>query len=131
MLNYDLEKRGKAPIYEYLYRCIREDILAGVIPAGGKLPSKREMARDHHIALITVENAYAQLLIEGYIYSREKSGYYVNAGEEPAESDAIRRLRKERISDYENCKGKKEDDQYTVQPAGEEKSSKISEIRKA
>ena len=76
---YDLEKRGQRPIYEYLYECIREDILQGVLKAGEKLPSKRVMAKDHGIALITVENAYAQLMIEGYVTAREKSGYFVNA----------------------------------------------------
>lgn len=79
-LIYDLEKRGKHPIYEYLYLCIREDVLSGTLKPGEKLPSKREMARSHDVALITVENAYAQLIIEGYVTAREKSGYYVNPG---------------------------------------------------
>ena len=76
---YDLEKRGQTPIYEYLYECIRDDILRGTLKAGEKLPSKRAMAKDHAIALITVENAYAQLIIEGYVTAKEKSGYFVNA----------------------------------------------------
>ena len=80
MLIYDLEKRGKHSIYEYLYFCIKEDILTGRINAGEKLPSKREMARNHNIAVITVENAYAQLVVEGYITAKEKSGFYVNTG---------------------------------------------------
>ena len=79
MLIYDLDKRGQTPLYEFLYVCIREDILHGVLQAGEKLPSKRAMAKDHGIALITVENAYAQLIIEGYVTAREKSGYFVNA----------------------------------------------------
>lgn len=79
MLIYDLEKRGSKPLYEYLYCCIRDDITSGVLKQGEKLPSKRELARDHGIALITVENAYAQLIIEGYVTAKEKSGYYVNA----------------------------------------------------
>jgi GntR family transcriptional regulator/MocR family aminotransferase len=79
MLVYDLEKRGQTPLYEYLYACIRDDILQGVLQAGEKLPSKRTMAKDHGIALITVENAYAQLIIEGYVTAKEKSGYFVNA----------------------------------------------------
>ena len=29
MLTYDLDRRGKLARYDYLYRCIREDILAG------------------------------------------------------------------------------------------------------
>lgn len=76
MLTYDLEKRGKTALYEYLYKCIRDDILSGRIEAGEKLPSKREMARNHGISVITVENAYAQLVVEGYIYTQEKKGYF-------------------------------------------------------
>ena len=79
-LIYDLEKRGKLPLYEYLYLCIREDVLNGTLRPGEKLPSKRELARSHDVALITVENAYAQLIIEGYVTAREKSGYFVNPG---------------------------------------------------
>lgn len=87
---YDLENRGQTPIYEYLYECIREDILRGVLKAGEKLPSKRAMAKDHAIALITVENAYAQLIIEGYVTAKEKSGYFVNADmTAPSLSEAI------------------------------------------
>lgn len=76
MLTYDLEKRGKTSLYEYLYQCIRDEILSGKIKPGEKLPSKREMAKNHGISVITVENAYAQLVVEGYIYTQEKKGYF-------------------------------------------------------
>ena len=44
MLTYDLKKRRGLPLYEALYRCIREDILSGKLPAGVKLPSKRTLS---------------------------------------------------------------------------------------
>ncbi|MFA7672555.1 MAG: PLP-dependent aminotransferase family protein [Clostridia bacterium] len=78
MLTYSLEQIGTYTIYEYLYRCIREDILSKKIKQGDRLPSKRSFARNMQISVITVENAYAQLLAEGYIYSVEKKGYFVN-----------------------------------------------------
>ena len=78
MLTYDLSKRGKLPLYDFLYRQIKEDILAKRIKADEKLPSKRQLATHHKISVITVENAYNQLLLEGFIYSREKSGYFVS-----------------------------------------------------
>lgn len=43
MLTYDLERRGKLARYDYLYRCIREDILEGKLRAGERLPSKRTL----------------------------------------------------------------------------------------
>ena len=77
MLTYDLEQRGPLSRYDYLYRCIKEDILSGRLPAGDKLPSKRALAAHLGVAVVTVENAYAQLLAEGYLEARERAGYYV------------------------------------------------------
>ena len=34
MLTYSMEERGSLPLYEYLYRCIRGDILSGTLAAG-------------------------------------------------------------------------------------------------
>ena len=64
-------------MYEYLYKCIKNDILQGNIRAGEKLPSKRTFAKNLGISVITVENAYEQLIAEGYIYSIPKKGFYV------------------------------------------------------
>lgn len=77
MLTYELKKSPGMPLYESLYRCIRQDILSGVLLPGDKLPSKRALATHLEISKLTVENAYAQLLAEGYIRSREKVGYFV------------------------------------------------------
>ena len=77
MLTYDLDQRGSTPLYEYLYQCIRQDIITGVLHAGERLPSKRALAQHLSIGIITVANAYAQLAVEGYITSKEKLGYFV------------------------------------------------------
>ena len=65
MRTYALENRGRAPLYEYLYRCIRGDILDGTLTAGERLPSKRALARHLEVAVATVENAYSQLATPG------------------------------------------------------------------
>ena len=77
MLTYELKKSPGVPLYEALYRCIREDILSGALTAGEKLPSKRALAVNLEVSKITVEAAYNQLLSEGYIRSQEKVGYFV------------------------------------------------------
>lgn len=78
MLTYDLEQRGGLARYDYLYRCIKEDILSGRLAAGERLPSKRALARHLEIGVVTVETAYAQLTAEGYLRPEEKRGYFVN-----------------------------------------------------
>ena len=77
MLTYELKKLPGMPLYEGLYRCIREDIRTGRLRPGEKLPSKRALAANLKISKITVEGAYEQLLSEGYIRSVEKIGYFV------------------------------------------------------
>ena len=78
MLDYDLESRGELSLYEFVYRSIRRDIEAGTLAPHEKLPSKRAFAQHLGVSLITVENAYAQLVTEGYCYTRPRSGYYVS-----------------------------------------------------
>lgn len=84
MLTYQLKKRPGVPLYEALYRCIRQDILSGRLAPGEKLPSKRALAAHLELGKTTVEAAYAQLLGEGYIRSREKVGYFVEPVVRPA-----------------------------------------------
>ena len=76
MLTYVFDRKGKAPLYEQLYDCIRRDITSGRLRCGAKLPSKRTLAEHLGVSKVTIEAAYAQLAAEGYIYSVEKKGYY-------------------------------------------------------
>ena len=62
-----------------LVAALRADILSGGFKAGERLPSKRRLAEHHGISVQTVQNAYEQLIAEGYIESRERSGYFVSA----------------------------------------------------
>ncbi len=78
MLTYPMEEAKTESMYEYLYRRMKEDILSRTIKPGEKLPSKRTFAKNLKVSVITIENAYAQLLVEGYIYAIEKKGYYVS-----------------------------------------------------
>ena len=77
MLTYSFADLGSDSLYGHLYKCIKNDILQGNLCAGTKLPSKRSFAKNLGISTITVENAYAQLIAEGYIYAVTKKGYYV------------------------------------------------------
>ena len=63
--------------YYTLYRQIKEKILKGEYPSEKKIPSKRVMAEQTGVSIVTVERAYGMLEDEGYIVSRERSGYTV------------------------------------------------------
>ena len=77
MLSYDMSARGETSLYEYLYRCIREDIVTGRIGAGERLPSKRRLAEHLGVGVVTVESAYDQLVAEGYVRPEQRRGYFV------------------------------------------------------
>ena len=64
-------------LYEQIYNSIKSDILAGRYVHGEKLPSKRNLAEQFRVSFVTVENAYSQLVAEGYVKSRQRSGYFV------------------------------------------------------
>lgn len=75
--------------YISLYKGIKEKILSGEYRHGEKLPSKRVVANMTGYSLITVENAYRMLIDEGYITSREKSGYFVEVSDIVPENESI------------------------------------------
>ena len=83
MLTYQLKKAPGMPLYESLYRLLREDIRTGKLSPGEKLPSKRALAAHLEVSVITVEAAYEELLSEGYIRSKEKVGYFVEEYRRP------------------------------------------------
>jgi GntR family transcriptional regulator/MocR family aminotransferase len=55
-----------------------EGIINGVFPPGMKLPSSRKLARELGVARNTVTAAYQQLVADGYLVSRKRSGIFVN-----------------------------------------------------
>lgn len=71
-------KDSKRPLYLELYDEIQSLILEGGFSYGEKLPSLRALATTLDISVTTIELAYNQLLVEGYITSKPQSGYYVN-----------------------------------------------------
>lgn len=87
ILSPALNKQHPDPLYVQLYEQIRRDIMNGTLDKGSKLPSIRNLAHHLQISRNTVETAYQQLLAEGYIISKPKSGMYVNE----LELDIIRR----------------------------------------
>ncbi len=68
---------SKQSLYVKLYEDLKSDILSGKFRSGEKLPSKRALSERLGISLITVENAYSQLIAEGYVSAKQRSGYYV------------------------------------------------------
>ncbi len=76
-MQYTIDGAAKTPAYIQLYEQLRRDIVAGVYALGTKLPSKRLFSAELGISVVTVEHALSILADEGYIGTRERSGYFV------------------------------------------------------
>ena len=69
--------------YQQLANALKEEILSGNLQKGDKLPSVRELVATYGVNKDTVQRALRSLKDESFIYSREKSGYYVLKNSEP------------------------------------------------
>lgn len=72
-----LDRASPISLYEQLYRELKKAIISGELPPGKQLPSTRALALQYDISRNTVNTAYSQLLVEGFITSRPGSGFYL------------------------------------------------------
>lgn len=70
-------------LYERLSHELSERIQQGYYQPGDKLPSIRELQRAHQVSMSTAQKAYLTMEEEGWICAKPKSGYYVNAQQQP------------------------------------------------
>lgn len=66
-------------LYEQLATELQHRIDTGLYLSGHRLPSIREMSREHEVSIATVQEAYRRLEDLGLAEARPKSGYYVRA----------------------------------------------------
>lgn len=95
------DENADKPLYLQLYDYIRGEMEAGRIPPNTRLPSIRKLARHLGVSKNTVEAAYQQLMAEGYMISKPKSGYYA-AEMEDRPSAAIHSHKKISLFDQRN-----------------------------
>ncbi|MBR2504157.1 MAG: PLP-dependent aminotransferase family protein [Oscillospiraceae bacterium] len=76
-MKYSINHSTNKTAYMQLYEQLRKDIVEGVFSYGTKLPSKRLLAEESDVSVITVEHAYSILCDEGYVEARQRSGYFV------------------------------------------------------
>ena len=72
-----LDASSGVPLYEQLYRSLAGEMRSGTLAAGTRMPGKRRLAAELSVSVNTVDAAYQMLAAEGYLESRERSGFYV------------------------------------------------------
>ncbi len=84
-----LDYRDARPIYVQLVDGFREQIIAGVLQEGDKLPSVRELAGQLAINPNTIQRAYRELELSGWVASVAGKGSFVCAVPETGETKAL------------------------------------------
>jgi len=87
--NYFLDPRSSTSLFEQLYRKLRDDILAGRLQPGERLPSSRPWAAKLGVSRTTILTALDQLRAEGYTESRQASEVRITLS---LPEDTLRRL---------------------------------------
>lgn len=77
MLKLNLNLDGSEHLYLQIYTNIAAQIRSGQLAPGSRLPGKRSLAAQLAVAVNTVDTAYQMLLAEGYLESRQRSGFFV------------------------------------------------------
>ena len=72
-----LDYRDARPIYTQICDCFREQIAAGIMEQGEKLPSVRELATQLTINPNTIQRAYRELELQGWIATVPGKGCFV------------------------------------------------------
>lgn len=81
------------PPYEQIRAQVRGLVAAGVLNAGDRLPTVRDLAADLGVAVGTVQRAYRELESAGVVVSRRRTGTVVASGAGASASDQAFRAR--------------------------------------
>lgn len=76
--------------YSQVYWHFQKLIEAGTLKKGDKMPSLISCTKELLVSKTTVENAYFQLAADGYIISKERSGYYVTGKKQVSETTDLK-----------------------------------------
>lgn len=111
-LTISLDVSSSVPLYEQIYKYIKNDIQSGGLPFHKRLPSTRKLAKFLQVSRTTVDMAYEQLLSEGYIESVPCKGYYV------CDLEGIYRIETEQVRQTQHSPENKQKLNYDFSPNG-------------
>lgn len=85
-MTYDylsLNRDSATPLYRQLYDSIKSAVESGLLQKGDRLPPVRKLSEDLSLSCTTVESAYQQLAVEGYLKAEPRRGYFALGAQRP------------------------------------------------
>lgn len=74
---FTLDPNSPTPLIAQIVEGVQQQIRAGELRAGAKLPSIRQFAHAHAVSVFTVVEAYDRLVAQGWVASRPNAGFFV------------------------------------------------------
>jgi len=72
-----LQKTSERPLYKQLMQRLRNDITAGVYPAGERIPGEQALCAAYGVSRVTVRKALEEIVREGLLVRRQGKGTFV------------------------------------------------------
>lgn len=76
-MRLEISQTSKEPMYEQIKNQIRSAIRSGELAAGEPLPSLRELSKQLHVSVLTINKAYNELAEEGLVSNMQGKGTFV------------------------------------------------------
>ena len=90
MFHVELSAGSTQPPYEQLRMAVIEQVRAGTLTAGTKIPTVRSLAAELGIAPNTVARAYRELEADGVLETRGRQGSFIASSGDPTRDIAGR-----------------------------------------
>ncbi|MED3572300.1 GntR family transcriptional regulator [Cytobacillus praedii] len=94
---FELDIRSRKPIYEQLVERLKELIITEVLKIDEQLPSVRTLAQQLTINPNTIQKAYRELEIQGYIYSIKGKGSFVSSANDSQNTEKLHKVKNDLI----------------------------------
>lgn len=82
ILDFKVEAKSAVPVYEQVKQAVKLAIISGYLEENDQLMSIRELGAKLNIHPNTISKVYYQLEVEGFIYPRQGTGYFVKVDPE-------------------------------------------------
>lgn len=82
----EIDRSSDEPLYRQVRKAIEHGIAVGTFDPSHRLPSSRTLAGELGVSRNTINLAYQELIAEGFVASRERSGLFVNPEMRPQDT---------------------------------------------
>jgi GntR family transcriptional regulator len=94
ILDFKIEAKSAVPVYEQIKQAVKLAIISGYLREDDQLMSIRELGARLQIHPNTISKVYYQLETEGFVYSRQGTGYFVKIDPDKVQKEKHELLRK-------------------------------------